>query len=522
MRTNYSVKNSISSFISNILSCIFLFVGKTFFIRIFTVEYLGLNGLFTNILTLLSLFELGIGTAITCSLYKYVKIDDKETIKSIMHFYKKAYNCIAIIVFIIGLLIIPFLKYIVKEVFVDVNIYVIYMLFLISTVSSYFISYKRNIIFVNQKNYIINIVHILYIIVMNILQILTIYITKNYYLYLIVKIVCTLLENIVISIRANIEYPYLLEKNVGPLDKTVKTNIVNKVKAIVIHKVSSVVTYGTDNIIISSFLGIKIVGLYSNYYSIIHMMVTIFSNVITSTTASVGNLLVEKNYNKNYEIFRKIRFFNLWIAISISVGLFLVIEPFIIIWIGEQYILDKVVLIVLMVNFFQTMMRNTYGLFREAAGIWIEDKYVPIIQALLNIVCSIVFLKIIGLAGVFIGTIISSLTLWCYTFPRFIYKNLFNKSIKHYILECTTHIVIFIGIMFASYEINLFSSNIIVSSIIAITVPNAILFIIFRNTDEFKYYKDLFKSILINNVFYKTKYYIRKLKNKQIGTDSKF
>ena len=142
MRTNYSVKNSITSFINNIITFIVMFVGQTLFIKILGVEYTGLNGLFSNILTLLNLFELGFGSAITYNLYKYIKNNDKETIKSILRFYKKAYNYIAILIFLVGLLFIPFLKYIVKDVSVNININIIYILFLISTISTYLITYK--------------------------------------------------------------------------------------------------------------------------------------------------------------------------------------------------------------------------------------------------------------------------------------------------------------------------------------------------------------------------------------------
>lgn len=491
MRTEYSIKNSLTQFITNIITILFLFIGQTIFIKILGVEYSGLNGLFTNILTVLNLFELGIGSSITYNLYKYVKEDNKETIKSIMYFYKKSYNYIAILTLIIGLSITSFTKYIVKDITVDINIYLIYILFLLTTVSTYILSYKRNLIIANQKNYIINIIQITYIIILNIIQILILFITKNYYLYLIIKIICILIENVTINIKANKLYPFLKEKNIKPIKKEIKDNIINRVKALIIHKTSGAVTNGTDNILISAFLGITTTGLYTSYNYIITSVKKLFGNIIQTTTPSIGNLLTENDKEKNYQTFKKIRFLNYWITIFTSTSLLLITEPFIKIWLGKNYILPSTVLIVLVINYFQTMMRTSYSTFKDAAGIWIEDKYIPILQLSINLISSIILLKIIGLPGVFIGTILSSLVLWCYSYPKFVYKKLFNRQIKNYIKETITHIIIFIFIISLSFTLNKYSNNIIFSIIISITIPNIILLIIYRKNEEFKYYKNL-------------------------------
>lgn len=493
MRTKYSIKNSITSFISNIVTFIFLFIGQTIFIKILGVEYVGLNGLFSNVLILLDLFELGIGNAITYNLYKYTKINDEETIKSIMHFYKKAYYYISIIIFVIGLLIIPFLKYIVNDVTVDINIYVVYILFLLSTISTYLIAYKRNLLNAYQRNYISNLIHILCVILVNILQILVLYFTKNYYLYLIIKLICILLENILITFKANSDYSFIVDKNVKPLDKDIKDNIINRVKALIIHKASSAVKNGTDNIIISAFLGIKTLGLYTNYFYIIKTVKSLLINTI-SITSSVGNLLLENNYEKSYITFRKINFIFLWLSIFTSTCLLLLTEPFISLWVGKDYLLDRFVLIVLVINYFQVIMRSSYSIFKDAAGIWIEDKYVPIIQIVINIVFSILLLKMVGLAGVFMGSIISNFAVWFYSYPKFIYKKLFKKSVYYYLLNRFKEVLLFIVILLVSYLVNMYSSNIITSFIICLLVPNILLVIVFYKTNEFTYFINLIKS----------------------------
>lgn len=506
MRTKYSIRNSITMFISNIITFLLLFIGQSVFIKILGIEYNGLNGLFNNVLTILNLFELGIGSSITYNLYKYLKNNDKETIKSIMYFYKKSYNLIALIIFIVGIVITPFLKFIIKETTLDINIYIVYILYLISTVSTYLISYKRNLLFADQKSYVINIINIMSVVVLNVFQILVIYITKNYYLYLIIKIICSVLENIVINMYVNKSYPYILDKQIRPLDNDIKDSIISRVKALIIHKISGAVTNGTDNIIISTFLGIATVGLYTNYFYIITSVKKLFSNIINSTGASVGNLLVDNNKENNYKVFKNIRFLNLWISIFTSCCLLILIKPFIILWIGKKYLLNDLVLIVLIINYFQTMMRSTYSVFKDSAGIWIEDKYVPIIQLSINLISSIILLKIFGLAGVFMGTIISSLVLWLYSYPKFVYKKLFDKDYVKYYKEFFTNIFLFVFILTIVYLIsNIFVIKSIfiklfVNLIISILVPNLILYLLFRNKDEFKYYINLLRKIKIASI----------------------
>ena len=500
MRTKNSIKNMIASFVSNIITIIVGLVAQKIFINILGVEYLGLNGLFTNIISMLGIVELGIGSAIIYNLYKPIVDNDVEQIKSLMNFYKKSYHLIAFIVLIIGLVITPFLPLIIKEVTVDVNIALIYILFLFDIVCSYLLSYKRSILYASEKNYIINYIHVLYTIFMNISQLIVLYITKNYYLYLIIKIICRILENLIITMIANKLYSYLKEKDVKKLDKKVQDDIFTKIKALFFHKIGTFIVMGTDNIIISKFLGLIVVGLYSNYYLVISAVSTLFGQALISLTPSVGNMLVEKNTEKNYDVFKKMRFINFWIATFTSVSLLLIMKPFIIIWIGEEYLLPTSVLMVLVFNYYQKMMRNSYTTFKDASGIYHEDRFIPIFESITNIVVSIILVKLLGLAGVFIGTIVSGLWLWCYSYPKYVYKNLFERTYNNYAKETIGYILLFVSITALSY---LLSSNLVYSSVyinfvvnvlISLIVPNVILLILFYKSDNFKYVLSLLKG----------------------------
>ena len=488
--------------ISSILTIIIGLIAQKVFIKILGTEYLGINGLFTNIISMLGIVELGIGSAIVYNLYKPIVNKDYETIKSLMNFYKKAYRIIALIVFIIGISIIPFLSYFIGEVTIDINIKLVYLLFIIDIVCSYLLTYKRSLLYADQKNYIVSIIHMVYLIVLNISQLLILYITKNYYLYLSIKIFLRILENIVITIIVNKKYSYIKDNNINKLDKKIEKDIFKKVKALFFHKIGSFIILGTDNLIISKYLGIITVGLYSNYYLVINAVNTLFSQTITALTPSIGNLLVEKASKKNFEVFKKVRFVNFWIATFSSICLFVILNSFITIWIGKEYLLSELVVITLVINFFMNMMRNSFSTFKEAAGIFYEDRFVPIVESIINIVASVILLKYFGLAGVFMGTIISGFALWFYSYPKFVYKKLFSRSYLSYLKETISYIVIFALILTVSYIVsniyvfdsiwNQFLYNIVVSLI----VPNILLLIIFFKNDNLKYYYELFKKLI--------------------------
>ncbi len=496
MRTKYSLRNSITSFISNIVLLIVTLVSQRVFIDILGIEYLGLNGLFSNVLTMLSLFELGIGSAIIYHLYKPLAKNDIKSIKSLVLFYKKTYNIVILVMFLVGLLILPIVPFFAKT-NVNVNIYLVYLLYLIYTLMSYFIAYKRSLIIADQKNYINNIIHMIYLIILNVLQLVILFITKNYYLYICVKILCVFLENVITSIIASKMYPYLKNKEKLELSRNIKNDITNKVKALFIHKLSAVIKYGTDSIMISIFFGLKLVGIYTNYYYIMYTVNTIFSGIVSNVSASVGNLLVEKDLNKRYLIFKKINFLNFYISIFTSSCILVLSQDFITIWVGDKYLLSFFTLVILVINFYQVMMRNAYLTFKDAAGIWVEDRIVPVLEIILNITFSIVLLKLFGIVGIFLGTLISTIPVWFYSYPKFVYKKIFNKDSVYYVKDNIIQIISFIFIIISCYLLsNLFSNNniyieLIVRGLITVFVSSVLFIIIFRNTDEYKYYKEM-------------------------------
>lgn len=499
MRTKNSIRNAVFSGITNVITIIIGFIAQAIFIKTLGSEYLGLNGLFNNIISMLAITESGIGVAIIYSLYKPLAEKNKEKIKSLMSLYKKSYYAIAFITLIIGLLVIPFLGIIVKETTIP-NITNIYLLFLVDSFCSYMLSYKRSILIADQKNYVINIVHICYIVILNALQIAILLITKNFYLYLILKIVFRVLENIVITLIVNKQYNYLKENNINKLEKNDIKSITTRIKALFIHKIGSFVVLGTDNILISYFFGLKVVGLYSNYYLIIYSVSTLFTQMFSSITSSIGNLIVEDNKEKTYEVYKQIKLINVVISIFTGTAILLLIKPFISIWIGSSYLLNTSILIVLVLNYYLQSTRNANTIFKEAAGIFYEDRYIPIIESLTNIIFSIVFAKIFGLIGIFMGTICSNLVLHLYSYPKYVYKKLFGKNYWIYLKENIAYFILFmicaslayVSASFINIDNNIMS--LIVNLLLSTVIPFIIMYISLSRTDSYKSIKRRFDN----------------------------
>lgn len=505
MRSKNSFKSVITGFISNLVTIIVGFIAQAVFVKTLGNEYLGINGLFTNILSMLAIVELGFGSAIIVNLYKPVAEKNKEEIKSLLNFYKIIYRIIAIVVTIIGIILLPFLKYIVGEISIDINIRLVFVLYLIDTVSSYLLTYKRSIIQADQKNYIINIVHFGYTIIMNTLQIIYLIIFKEFIGYLVIKILCRIIENLVNTFLANRLYPFIKEKNIHPVSVKTKKNIFLKVKGLLFHKIGGFVVLGSNNIIISMTkgLGISAVGLYSNYYLIISALTNLFSQIFTSITASVGNLLLEKNLEKINSIYKSTLLMNSWLYAFASISFFIISKPFVEIWLGSEYLLSSFVVFVLAINFYVNGMRRTYTTFKEAAGVFYEDRFVPIIESLVNIIVSIILANWIGLAGVFIGTIVSNLVLFAFSFPKYVYRNILHGKIKAYIYDNLLYFLLFLLSFLLTYscsKIFSFENNyitILFYAFICIIIPNLVFFIFKYKTPEFQYYKTLLFNIIL-------------------------
>lgn len=306
-RTNKSLVNMSAALVGQMISLIVAFAARITFTRLLGEVYLGVNALCTSIVGLLSLTEMGIGESINYKLYKPLAENNVEQVKSLMKLYKNLYKIIGVIIFIIGIMLLPFLDTLFamseKETVNDLQI--IFFLFIVNSASSYWFSYRRALVISDQKRYIVTIIHYCFYCLMNILQILFLIKTKNFIAYLIIMILCTLAENIVIFVYAERIYPFLKEKNIDKLNKADIREIKKNTLALMYHKIGSTVVNSTDNILASKLVGIAIVGFYSNYLLVTTALNTIIAQLFSAVTASVGNLGASEATEKSEEVFSK-------------------------------------------------------------------------------------------------------------------------------------------------------------------------------------------------------------------------
>lgn len=499
-RIKNSIKNTAVSIGMQILKLAIMFAVRTIFIYTIGITYLGLDSIFSNILTLLSLSEMGIGSAIMFSMYKPIADNDYEKTASILAFYKKVYMLIGLTILVLGCCFLPFLdKIISSPENIDVNIYLVYALFLLNIVAGYFFAYKRAIIVANQKSFIESANRTGFILILSIVQILVLVITKNYIIYLISVIICTVLENISISIIANKMFPYIVGKAIK-LDTLTKKTIYKNTFAMFLSKISSTVVSGTDSIILSIYFGITLVGQYSNYVFIIAAIATFLGFFVTSFSASIGNLIATE-VGRSYDVFKKLRFAFMLANGFAAVCLFVLLNAFIPIWAGAENVLSIWIVLALVFNSFISNERSFIRAFKQGSGYFWNDKYVFLAEAILNIVVSLVLVNFIGILGIVLGTGISSCITGFISEPYVTYKHCFKKPLKNYFLSFIYYFAIIVLIGFLVWFICglLPSKNIgyFVLKLVVCVLTTALLFIVaFFKNSSFSYYFSFLKDIV--------------------------
>ena len=413
-----------------VITLLLNFVSRTVFIRYLGNDYLSCEGLLTNVLTLLSFSELGIGSAIIQSLYKPCAGKDYEKIGQLLTLFSKAYKIIAITVSALGLCIFPLVSHLRGDLAIqNTEFLIIYFLFLGNTVASYICGYKRSFLIADQRNYVVSLIHQGAIILKTVLQTLLLVLTKNYYLYLTIAIVTTILNNVVCNIITNKKYPQLLQHKNKKLPRDEQKSIFKNIYSIFQYKVGSVILNGSDNIIISSVLKTTLVGLVSNYNMIILALQSIMNQAFASIQATVGNHVVSESKENQYDIFQTLWLISYWVVGFISVELLLLVSPFVgNVWLSEEYLLSFETVLMLVLSFYVLMINSIPSTYRTALGYFNEAKWSPLAAAGINVILSVVFAKFWGLAGIFAATVISRLTTFTVIDASLVFKKHFGMS----------------------------------------------------------------------------------------------
>lgn len=503
-RTINSIKNIMAGSVGQLIQTLLGVVNRTIFIKFLATEYLGISGLFSNILSMLSLAELGVGTAIIYALYKPLSENNEKELTVLMRFYAKAYRIIGCVIGAIGLLLMPFLNIIIKDTpAINENLYVLYCFYLFNAVISYFYSYKNSIIVADQKNYISAITSYAISIVQTVLQITILVITKNFLSYLIVQIICTLSFNIIISKIADRLYPFLKIKADDKLDEKEKTSLVKNIKALTITKLSGVLVNNTDNMIITYFSGLVTVGLSSNYTMLIGIINTILNQIFTGITASVGNLNAKESKEKKKSFFEIINFANFWLFGFSSIGIIVLINDVINVWIGSKFILPMNITIILSVNFYMVGMQNAVWTFKNTMGLFRYGRYILLFTAALNLIFSIILGKYFGIFGIFLATAISRGLTNAWYDPYAVYKyGLESKSSEYFKRYIEFFIILVLNLLVTNFICSFIIVNSILSlilkMIICTLVSNIFFLIALRKKAELIYFKNFIFNIMMS------------------------
>jgi len=428
-------KGLFSGVINNLLTLILPFVSRTVIIYYLGSAYLGLGGVFNSIVNILNISELGFASALSFILYKPIAENDNERVCAILSFSKKCFRVIGLIVLALGLLFLPFLQKVVNaDIPQEINIYVLYAIFLLNSVVSYFLfSYKRVLLSAAQRYDLETTIASIVLILQYIAQIIILIVTRNYYLFIGMTVLASVLSNILCEVVSRKHFPEYFCK--GVLPKQDISEVVRIVKGVFATKIGATINSSIDNIVISSLFGLVLLGKYSNYYYIITVFISLFAVIHNSLRPTLGNCIITDTNRQMYDRLETISLIYTWGASILSVGFLCIGQDFILIWAGEDYILPLSYVISLFFLFYISRLFCVPTLFVEAAGLWYESKYINLIAAGLNVVLSFVFAHFIGVIGIPIASTLVSL-LANLGYLRSLFKYYFKgENSREYILS---------------------------------------------------------------------------------------
>ncbi len=495
-RTKKVKRNIGTSIVQNIINLLISMVGRIVFARVLTVSYFGVSGLFSNVINVLSIADLGMSTAMMYRLYKPISEHDEAKIVALVSFFKRIFLLIAGAIFGIGMALIPFLKYIINLPENIPHLYLFYILNLLGTVMTYLFVYRTVLVSADQKNYLLVRSNIIFKIITFILQMIALILFKSYFIYLVIAVCVNLVNNLYQNHIALKLYPFLRAIKPLKLDKDELKAIFIDIKALFLYKVCGVIQTNTDSILISVFVGTIVVGYYSNYLMIISQIITFLGIIFGNLKASIGNKLAsESSVDSAYKLYQILELLNYWLVLGCSIAIFVLSGPFLKLCFGEEYVLPNNVVFAIILNFYTSNIRQTLWAYRETTGIFKQTQYTTMVTAVCNIATSFIGGYLWGLFGIIIATVFSRMIYAWWKEPLVLYRKCFNRSpIKYY----TTYIIrMGIGIIIGGLAFGACSlmpdlndlTTLIIDIFISATIVLAGLYMVSFRTEEFKYLK---------------------------------
>ena len=505
-KTKNAARNVFWGVTNKALRLVAQFAVRAIIIRTLGEAFLGLDSLFTSVLSMLSLAELGIGTALVFNMYKAIAEDDGERICALMLFYKKCYRVIGFIILGVGLVLLPFVPYLVGEGLPDgVNVYILYLINLAGVVSTYFLfAYKNCLLDAFQRNDLSSKIEILCGVLQYGAQIALLVILKDYYVYLTVVPCVKILQNCFTAIVVGRRYSQF--RPFGALSKEYKKQIFTKVKALITYKIGNVVSNSVDNIVISVFLGLAVLAKYGNYYYVITTLFTLLQIYYNAITAGIGNSVVVSSVGDNYKNFKTLMLMQAWICGFCAVGLLTIYQDFITLWMGKDMLFETGVVFCLVAYFYCWKIQDVVYIHKDALGMWEKDKWRPLVSAGCNLVLNITSVRFIGIYGIILSTMICCLFIDLPWGTSVLFKNYFKVKTSAYYVRLLLYtlfnaavcaLCFFIcGLIRTEGAVWYSVLMIIVKGIICFAIYNIAFFITFFRTTEFRTVARKVKNLL--------------------------
>lgn len=452
--------NAITSLITQVIGLVLKFAVQTVFIRVLGQNFLGLNGLFTNVVSFLSFADLGIGTAITVALYRPIAEQNIPLLRRLIFIYQRVYRFIALIMLVCGIAIAPFIyNFINKPAFSRTQVSVWFIIFLISTVATYFSAASRSFLMATQEGYLSSINDFAFKSIQQILQITTIIYLHSFIIFLAIQVLFAVLANIQLAQMAKKKYSdvfRLAQESDPKVPKRIVSSIKKNVVGALSSKIGGIVVVGTDNIILSTFIGLSAVAKYSNYTLIIQSLNSIFSQVIGSAIASIGNLRATSEARHQEEILLRMLYLNAIVNVFLMAGLGSAIDPFIRIWAGTHYVLNSSITLLLLLNFLVSQFRFTSQNFISGFGLYWPLRWKSLIEAGVNLIFSLVFVACLhlGIMSVVLGTLLSNVLVNVWWEPYIVYHYGLKLSMKTYMKEYVSYMFLSVSVLEITYYLS--------------------------------------------------------------------
>lgn len=494
-RTSNAIRNSTASLLQKLVQILSQFALRTAFIYILGKEYTGISGLFTDILNVLSLMELGLDSSMIFSLYEPLAKHDEKRISALLKFYKSAFTIIGFVVLGAGMACTPFLSYIVKGVpNITEDIRIIFMMYVMTSAFSYFLIYKSILLRADQKSRIISKWTSIVTVTETALEILLLLVLKRFYAYLIIHLIATVGRNIVISRVSSQMYRDFFADKDSFLTKEEKRKLFKDLACLTVYNLSGVVINSTDSVFISAFVGTIEVAIIGNFTLIINSVRTSVSQIVNATKPSIGNLAATSSDNKQELIFTRMNFISFWVSCLCSTCMFVLLNPFIgDIWFDPSYKIAVEIVAVLVANFFIAVMVFPVESFRTANGLFVQGWIRPAVMAVFNIILDFYWGKAWGIFGIFIATTVSRLATQVWYDPWLVYKMVFKKKVTpYYVKYCIYAILTAVCCVVSYYLCRMIPDALgifgfVFKLIISFAVPNLVIIAIYRKSDEFHY-----------------------------------